>query len=239
MKNNKNNQKARYSLAPASKRILARFFDLLIVCLLSIAVFCSLTLWIIINNKKNYDNKLFSGMILLSFFISFMLFFAYFIVIPYFWKGYTFFKKIFKIKTHELINDKYFFFHLIKKEFFIWIILFILNFIFSFILFFYNDPLSIMSKLLMFNFTYKDNKYIFIPIFQFFYVIFFIPSLIITVHLSLNSRKRALHDFFSDTCVISTIPLKDDNSTNEINVIYNYDLPGVIDESALEELNND
>lgn len=236
---NQNNEKLKFSLAPAAKRIFARFFDMLLLSIISIGVFCALTLWIIINHKNNYNEKMFSGMLLLSFFISFCIFFIYFIIIPYLWKGYTIFKKIFKIKTHELINDKNFFIDLIKKELFIWFFFFIINFIFSIILFFYPKPLDILNKLLTFNFNFSD-EYIFIPIFQFMYVIFFIPILIITIHLSLNSKKRTLHDYFSNTCVIYTIPISDETTdTNDKLPIYNYELPGLINDDVLKEINND
>ncbi len=232
MKNNKN----KYELASATKRIIARSLDMFFLVLISIGIFCALTLSIIINNHDKYNQPLFVGMLLLSFLISFIIFFIYFIVIPYFFKGYTLFKKIFKIKTHNTFQNKSFFINLIKKELFLWMFLFLVNIIFVIILFFYKDPLSIINKLFLFDFKFNKNQ-IFIPIFQFLNILFFLPITIIVIHLAINSKKKALHDYFSDTCVINTIPIETNNEVGKDKV--NFEMPGIIDSEVLKELEND
>lgn len=241
LKNNMINEKKKYGLASAIRRIITRLLDYLIISIISIGVFLGLTIWIVLNKNNNYNNTLFSGMFFLGIFLSFCIFFIYFIIIPWRWKGYTIFKKIFKIKTHDLINHKKFFYHLIKKETMLWIIIFIILFIFGIVLFFKNNPLQILNDLILFQFSTNDNKEILLPIFQFLFILSFIPNIIILIHMSVNSKKRAIHDFFSDTCVVYLIPISnnDDRSNLLLNTkIYDVDLPGIVDENSLKELND-
>lgn len=231
----KNNEpKSKYNLATATRRIGARILDFIFVSIISIAIVLALVLWIVIN-KNDYNATLFTGMLTLSIILSFILWFGYFIIIPFFFKGYTLFKKALKIKTHELIDSKKFFLHLIKKELFIWIPFYLILFIFSLVLFKYQDPMNIINSLILFQLKKPSNneQTILLTIFQFLFILSFVPVFIISIHIMFNSKKRALHDFYSDTCVVYTVPVIDEPIKSFNKKKINVNLPGIIDENEL------
>lgn len=234
MQQNIKNNKIKYPLAPATRRVLARFFDLFLLCVLSIGIFSAFTLWIFINDRTYYNQKLFCGMFLIANFTSILMFFIYFVVFPYFFGGYTLFMRMFKIKVYSNKKGFVFFREIIKRELFIWFLFFIINFILIIVLFFQNNPLEIIKELFIFNFS---NENIMIPIFQFLYVLCIIPMIVITIHMVMRSGKRAIHDIFSNTYVILNKPIIENNK-NTMEKKYS-NLPGIIDEKALEEINNE
>ncbi len=198
-------------------------------------IFAGLLLWNINYATKTSNNPdLFRGMFFLSVLISYLWWFIYFIVIPYYWKGYTLFKKAFKLKTHELIDSTKFFQHLVKKECMIWMPIFLVLFIYSIVLSsFQDDPLKMLQTLLNYQNT-NTHDYI-NPIFQFLFIFSIIPVIIIMIHMAINSKKRALHDIFSDTCVVYLVPMEGSDTPKINSRKLNLDLPGMIDEDVLME----
>ncbi len=233
--------KEKYPLASAWRRIGVRFLDMLIVSLVSIGIFCALLVWNVQDNNLTRNPVLFRWMFLLSVFLSYGWCFLYFIVIPYFWKGYTLFKKLFKLKTHELIDSKKFFLDLIKKECMLWMPIYVVMFCFACVLFAYqDDPYRIINLLITYQFVSQGSSSAIFPIFQFLFIIAIIPITFITIHMAINNKKRALHDYFSNTCVVYLVPITDvsEDSLKINKITTSLNLPGLIDEEALGEANN-
>ncbi len=257
-------ERSRFILASSSIRIIARMIDLAILFL-----FCFFTgvaifyhgVWIITNHQISYGSYLpilfghnlnqftksqlglmFDGWkyCLFSFEI-FIVFFLWFIFIPYFLKGRSIGKLICHITTINLSNKKYFFWYLIKKEFFLWILMSIVLLIYGFVC------LSLKQQAYLFNINYiqKSNtngyeSFNSVYIFVFLFSVAGLIDIVIVVWMLFSSHKMNLQDNFSKTTVIYTKIWQDEKKNS--NVSYDskkekkYFLPGEINIKELDTL---
>jgi uncharacterized RDD family membrane protein YckC len=108
--------KARYLLANASVRLLARVLDLILITGVTIG-FCCLVLATDPNGFNTYPAQHWR-----YFFITFLtvlIFFSYFICLPFLTKGRTLGCIILKLRIYNLVATKNFFLNLIKRDFLI------------------------------------------------------------------------------------------------------------------------
>lgn len=238
---------SRFNLAKAYQRFFARLFDFIFLGLIIIGLFFA-----IFTNTRIQGWQVFVISILVFFCL-----FIHFIIIPLFFNGYTLFKKIFKIKTHNILlktvgNSKVkflnyfdfkFLFFLFKKELLIWFIWSIVFIIFGiicislgdkaheFILEFLNAKSSSISST-------KIYSGVFITIF----CILFILDTFLLINLFINSGKRCFNDNISNTIVIKMIDINSSGSNSNLNIVIpqskkiKYKLPGEISSGILDEI---
>ncbi len=102
-----------------------------------------------------------------------------------------------------------------------------------------DDPYEMINKLITYHFVSQESKNVIPPIFQFLFIAAIIPITVITIHMAINNKKRALHDLFSNTCVVYLVPMRDgDSSEMKLHKI-TLNLPGMIDEEVIGELDHE
>lgn len=104
-----------------------------------------------------------------------------------------------------------------------------------------DDPYEMINLLITYQFVTEGSKSAIFPIFQFLLIIAIIPVTIIAIHMAVNNKKRALHDIFSNTCVVYLVPMRDGDSS-EIKlrkITPSLNLPGMIDEEVIGELEHE
>lgn len=134
----------------------------------------------------------------------FVLFFLWFIIIPFLTKGRTIGKWICRITTINLSeNKKTFFWHLIKKELFLWIILALVLLCYGF------TCLGLNEQAYRFNISYIQNanangfkSFSAIYIFVFLFSVSILIDMLVIIWMFFTSRKMNLQDEFSHTTVI-------------------------------------
>lgn len=236
---------ARYNLANALSRLFSRFFDLLIIINIIIGIYFAL----FYNVQEIYGWKIFVFSLIISF-----LFFVQFIIIPFFTNGYTLFSKIFKLKIYSVLlknifyskkkikYDLKFFLQLLKRELFLWMIPIVLFLIFGF---FCLESANVDISKKLYSIITNQIKNDFIIISGFVILSFVSVSLICPLGLIINiivmSRKRTLHDYFSNTVVIKMIDVNGDDPKNNKNVkqikpSLKYGLPGEISAETIKEI---
>ncbi len=261
--------KLRYPLASASQRFFARLFDMIIIIIISIGIgflcfigvdttaatdagFTNFIDWLASlfgssnsSDQTNMDSFRIDGWrIFLIFLLSTITNIVYFVVVPYFWKGFTVCKYLFKIHTYELLDQKYFFKHLVKREMFIWGLSSLVNMILAIFCLSSDDNAWLLLKDLMDMSPPHDPQIEFIAssVFKTLYAITGLVLLALVVHLFFNNKKRAFHDLASDTCVISSVAMSSDDPQGITNQIKkktrNYSMPGEINPSAIDEIDD-
>ncbi len=114
--------------------------------------------------------------------------------------------------------------------------IFVILLCYSFVLFSVtNDPLEMIKSLVQYQYSNSGGKNYINPIFQFLFIFSIIPVIIIIIHMAINSKKRALHDIFSNTCVVYLVPMEGSDTPMTNKTYLNLDLPGMIDEDVLME----
>ncbi len=260
--------KLRYPLASASQRFFARLFDMIIIILISVAIgflcfigvdttattdagFTNFFDWLasLFDSSNSSDTPATDPFIIdgwrifLIFLLSTITNIIYFVVIPYFWKGFTICKYLFKIHTYELINRKYFFKHLVKREMFIWGLSSIINMILAIFCWSSDNAWLLLNDLINMNPPHDPQvEFIASSVFKTLYAITGLVLLALIVHMFFNNKKRAFHDLASDTCVISTVATPSDDPQGVANKfknkVRNYSLPGEINPGAFDELDD-
>ncbi|WP_033159764.1 RDD family protein [Mycoplasmoides alvi] len=187
-----NNDKILYSVSKIMIRLLARSFDTILLLGLLIGVYFIITL-----NKE----LTFGELVSIEFSVSLVTFFIYFILIPFFTKGFTLFRWIFKIKLIELINRRKYFYHLVIHDLFIWINYMLLILIFSIITATLNknDQIEFFKSL----FVSESNVNYVTIIFKVLFSTCGLISIVFLVYNCINSGKRSIQDLISWTVMIS------------------------------------
>lgn len=236
-----------YHFPSAWSRFLARFFDIFIVS----AVTISLGITILITDNKFSWQCLELAQPIRYFYVSLVgiiLSFFFFICFPILFSWQTIGMKIFKLKFCFENEKKRKFFSLLKHELFVWIIIMLISLITSLIfsLISYQD-LEILNKS-MISFAKKTNHqnslfhYLGLVIKYSYYVFFFVFFSLI-INLFTVNKKPLWHDKFSHLFVVKTsnfgkkmsFKLKNEHSINKTN----YDLPGDVNASLLDQLESD
>ena len=244
---NSKNKSSRYGLAAPGIRIFTRICDFIIVLLVSFG--CASAIFLTDPNFKGEFNFIISEPWRYFCFsiIATSLFFIYFIIQPYFWKGKTLCMKLFKLAIYNQLLTHWLF-NLIKHEMFIWIIYSFISFAFSLILCVvgYTKSAKISYQIItsLFSITKNDNEY-------YIYKIFFLTMngvmiiLIISIIISIivHPKRQAWHDKFSNIVIVKTVDIiGDKDKNNNLNSKLktpkrNYSLPGGILSNPNDEIN--
>lgn len=217
----KNNQPVRqYRLASAWLRIGNRFIDLLIVIVIVVVIY-----FIFFRNLdfNNLNAALFFGYTL----IVFLLFNIYFLIIPFFTKGYTLVSYFLKIRIYSTAltfqkgkkfyhNLNFFFlFQLFLRELFLWYFFTLLLLILGITAFFLQKELIRFLKnisinlITLFNFSNSNmgknsnNLQVYDILFQTGFTISTLLNLITIISVIISNKKRSIHDHFSQSVVVN------------------------------------
>ncbi|WEK83050.1 MAG: RDD family protein [Mycoplasma sp.] len=244
-----NNSKARYKLAKASDRILARIIDLIVVFVINIG-FGALIFLTDPSFKGTLEGFIVSEpyRYLLFGLISWGVFFLYFVILPYYWKGQTLGLKLFKLGIYNQLLLG-FLFNIIKKEVFVWMIAITVGLLFSVVLFIVGsaDNPDAAWKVLLSLLTFKkdsDGPYQWISVtFSSFYTLDALILLVVLINTIMRSEKTTLIDNWSNTVVVKLKDINSSKQNNNLNKIKttkrkNYSLPGVILENPNEEIDS-
>ncbi len=230
--------KSTFYLASASKRIFVKLLEYLILTGINILISFLFTFKTInwSNSELIGDSWVFSLAISFSFVANFLIWFSYFCLIPYFFKGYTLFYKIFKLKLHASSKEKWKLINLFKREIFIWVPIFLVGWIMTLVSFAFNDPILFFSQIISFNQLNNSSTAIKVTsaIFCFLYIICSLPTLGIIINTISNSNDLTIIDNYSKISVID-LSSKVEQKTKEIKNKKS-DLPGIIDEIELEKI---
>lgn len=234
------NNRKRYLLAKASNRIFSRVIDTLII----VSICVGISILIIIGDSeglKSANNLHDHWRYLVITLITTILFFCYFIVLPFFWNGRTLGMALLKLKIYNLIQTKNFFLNLIKREFFLWMICIVANIVLGFGLI-NSNPKDIFDAFFKFQ---NSQQQIIVVIVQAIQMIGIIIIIFVIIHMCIFNRRRCFIDHVSDTCVIKFVDVNSKEANDALNAIRKnqgpqrrYRLPGEISDSASEEIDS-
>lgn len=230
---NENRRRARYNLAKASDRIFARLIDFILMTILSIGLACAIFLTdpAVKESIKNYPSQ--AWRYFLFSILTTIIFSLYFIVLPYFWKGKTLGKKLFKLAFYNTLFLHYLR-NLIKHDLFIWEIFSFLSIILGIIcLIIGNNNIQAFMRCIL---TYDKNSpyYFYAVIFTLLNTMMGLVLVAIIISTCIHSSKQSIIDKFSNLVVIKLVDISGSDKTNErLNTPAkikhkNYSLPGVI-----------
>ncbi|WP_027120159.1 RDD family protein [[Mycoplasma] testudinis] len=227
-----NNQKMLYPLAMPWTRFFASLLDGITTVIIGVIIYFLSDL-----------SKDFTTTIILTIVLGYIVFIVYFLAIPYFTRGYTLFRYLFKIKLIELIDLRKYFYHLFLHDLFVWIHFSTLTLIYMFITI--SLPAAQQEK--FFTDLYNqspDNTNIVSIVFRVLYSVAAIISVILLIYTFLRKGNRNLQDLLSWTAMISLNKPTPENKNNNFNpkgwrpVKPRYHLPGEIDPDALNDLDD-
>lgn len=236
-----NKDKKKYELAGPFVRIFARIFDLLLVSIIGFSfsflffINSSFTIKDIFQPLTDTTPKLDGWRVLMITIILFIFSFLYFNVLPFFWKGYTLFKFIFKIRIYSNDNKKSFFWLIFKHEFLIWFLIMILNIIFGIVCTITNNPFEIIKYLFNFNIDLSNKDIttsVYFGLGVFFKTMYAFTSIVPAIlvgYMFFHQKKKAFHDIVSNTFVYNIVPITEKKKIVENNVDKTWELPGLND----------
>ncbi|MEG1821006.1 MAG: RDD family protein [Malacoplasma sp.] len=238
---------SRFNLAKASQRFFARLFDFIFLGLIIVGLFFA-----IFNTSKIQGWQMFVFSI-----VVFICLGIYFIIIPFVTNGYTLFKKVFKIKTHNILlnnisrwkpkllkgKDFIFLFFLFKKELLIWFIWSIVFIVFGIICLTMKDKahdfiIDFISAKSASVWSAKIYSGVFVTIFS----ILFVLDAFLLINLFMTSGKRCFNDNISNTIVIKMVDVNSSDSNSNLNKAVQktanikYKLPGEISSTLIDEI---
>lgn len=237
---------ARFPLASASNRFFSRLLDMFIVIGISIglgfAIICTDPVYQVKNSSILVGETWRYFLVAL---ISAIISFFYFIIVPFFWKGQTLMKKLFKLSSHNFMPLNSFFFGLVKHELFIWVLLVLINIIFSLTLWGLGPEKA--TELIKDINVFSPNKnttggiYIAAIVFSTFYMIVGMIDIVLVILLFIKNKKANAIDNFSNIVVIKLIDISGDDINATMNKKsqskkINYGLPGEINDEVIEEI---
>lgn len=219
-------KKTKHKLASIWKRSFARIFDYMFLMIISFLFFiiCFIGQYnqLFSNWNSNASHLDTWRVCLATCFATFLIFF-YFYIIPYVTKGYTIFKKIFKIRLYS--NERYlnFFWLIFKHEFLLSFFPIIFNIILIIIIGISNDPISVTKFISSINFnedfinSIKNNYAIAIPSFivKIGYIFSGFLPMFLFFYMWFNKNKKSLQDKMSNTIVYELQEYKPNITINQ------------------------
>ena len=234
-----------FYFSPALVRVLARWLDTLFVCLVH-SGFAYFYYFLCDPGKNVVDNITNTNWWQIDLYVFLVVVgsFVYFIVLPWVWKGQTFFRKLFKIRMISFGKKNAFFWHLIKHDFFIWIDFSLLILIFMLVLSICYGDQSVNKVLEQNVFIFYSKNYfeknlgftIFFWFFRLAMSSFFLIDIFILVNTVSNSRFQTICDMKSNTAIVLVSTAKKSSSffpcssSDDQSAVT--DLPGWIDKNS-------
>lgn len=253
------NEKKRYNLASALSRTFTRLLDLIFVLLILIAIFFAifskyLDYKFSTVNGSNSIYSIESWRIFLFSFCVFIMFFSYFVFLPFMTQGYTLFSKLFKIRIFstslKLINEKrkifknlhfLFFAQLFIRELLTTILMSFVIMVIGVVSFF--DKKDVIDFLLMQtivnNVSNEATTNVVTIIFQALFTCIGLINIVLIINVAFTSRKRSFTDHISSTVVIKMVEVFSDEKNNNLNYknkkqqTIKYNLPGEINPNEI------
>lgn len=240
-------ERARYNLAQASHRIFARILDFILMSFLSLGLAALIFL-----TDPNFKGTI-SGFQVSEPFRYFLfgiivsaVFFAYFVILPCFWKGQTLGLKSFKLSIFNVVFS-HFFTSLIKREIFVWMMTVLINLILSITLYIvgnvngYEAASAIITQ--MYTYDAGSDYFIYAVVFTSLYVITAFILIFVLFSVAFNSKRQTIIDKISNTVTIKMIDVngsdkKNDNKNKKLRKVStrNFNLPGGIVDNPNEEI---
>ncbi|MCF0217437.1 MAG: RDD family protein [Malacoplasma sp.] len=250
---NLDKSKKKYGLASAPVRIFCRLFDLILNLLIVVGLFFAI-FYTTQTPVINFYTDVEPWRIFLFTLLIFILFFVYFVVLPFFTKGYTLFSKFFKIRIFstslQIENESKKFLskfnfrflkELLIRETFTFFIFTTITLVLGFVSFF--DKQKVIEFLLSFLNSKLNNQpnsqNVVATAFGTFYAIATLIDILIIINICFTSRRRAFIDFISNTVVVKMIEVFDDDKSSVLNFknknksTIKYNLPGEINTTAI------
>jgi len=246
-KSREKTERARYNLAPASHRIFARILDYILMSLLSLGL-----AGIIFLTDPNFKGTISGFQVSEPFryflfgIIVLVVFFSYFVVLPYFWKGQTLGLKSFKLLIFNVIFS-HFFANLIKREIFVWMMTVLVNLILSITIYIvgstngYEAASAIITQ--MYTYNAGSDYFIYAVVFTSLYVITAFILVFVLFSVAFNSKRQTIIDRISNTVTIKMIDVigsdkQNDNKNKKLRKAStrNFNLPGGIIDNPNEEI---
>jgi len=236
------------NIAYFSRRFIARIFDTLLILSFIILLFYlffvdlnSQTIEDAIKSIKWNGTYIFSTKLLFLSIIWFLINYLYFIVLPTYWRGYTLFRRILKIRYY-IYSDQSRFRNLFRAEIFIWVMPIASLFLFSLISFSVPNSLILSYSLISLNnvvglppeFLANQAYLIISNIFKIFFIASFLPSTIVLISSFIKTGKVTLNDDFAGIYCISTLDVAPD--AKEPIKTFNNNVPGILDETEIDKI---
>lgn len=228
----------KYELASSQRRFLLRISEYLILISLNIVIMYLYTFKIVdfSNYDANYNHNLFSLAFTCAFITDFLFWSIYFIIIPYFYKGYTLLAKLFKLKLY-CAQSEWKLLNFFKREILLWVPINILFIIIGLISFVFNDPINFLVSIVLINKQSNNVWQTIIATFLLFLnIILFLPIILAIINLFLNSKKSTFIDRFSHLKLLYMKPIMSIEDVKNNKESKTYDLPLLIDPGELEKL---
>ena len=235
--NSKEKQTVRYNLAKASERIWARVIDMLIMVAVCAVFFCMVFL---INKPTGYYEPF---RYLIFSLLAFASNFCYFVVLQRLWKGQTLGMKAFKLATYNQIFN-HFTWNIIKKEFFMWMLLGIIQLSLGLalcIIGYTNSP-EAAGKIIEKMFPGNGSN-IYGIIYGILFSICGVILVFVAIDTGIHSRRQSFVDRCSNTCVVKKVDVfsnkeQDNKNTKKKAQRHNYALPGAVLESPHDTIDS-
>ncbi len=229
------NNKSKFYIVSAKKRILVKLFEYIVLIGINLLITYLFTF-----NSLNWSNSTllvpgwqFSVYLLFDFIVISTIWFCYFIVCPYFFRGYTLITKIFKLKLYTN-KENWKFINFLKRECFTWIPLNVVCLVMSLVSFAFVNPVEFLSQIVTFSSTSGTLAERTIGyIFTFLYIISSIPLFFVFINTLANNCRKTAIDKLSN---IVLIDISTQIKIDEPHYPKNYDLPIMLDEEELEKL---
>ena len=231
----------RYNLAKGSERIWARVIDIFIMIAACAIFFCMIFL---INRPTSPDEYEPYRYFIFSF-LSFILNFAYFVILQRLWKGQTLGMKAFKLATYNQVFNN-FTWHIVKKELLIWMILGFVQLTFGIAVCIVGYIDSSAAAWGIIQHMWKGGngtEEIFGIIYGCLFALCGIMLIFVAIDTGVHSRRQSFSDRFSNTCVVKKVDVfsnkENDNTNKKKNAVKrNYALPGAVLDSPHDTIDS-
>ncbi|GMO14402.1 MAG: hypothetical protein Ta2E_04700 [Mycoplasmoidaceae bacterium] len=226
-KNNGEHNKQKYVLASANRLIWSRILDMFICLILLVSIDSA----IIFSSNHKLDNANFeTWRYCLIALCLLCINFLYFIAIPFLNKKGTLGNITLKLRIYKKKGN--YFFNLIKKELFLWIIpCLIITILGVFLAFLNNDKaITFINAVVSFQWSNKFDKITIYSIFFNLGLIFcFLAIILIFINVILMSGKTNMVDAFSNTIMYYKFPINDSKTNATIKEETSFaNMPGII-----------
>ena len=236
-------QSVRYNLAKGSERIWARVIDMLLMLVIVFAFACLIFLTdpSYVDNHNLEDIQPFRYIVFAL--VAFIINFFYFVGLQRFWKGQTLGMKAFKLATYNQIFN-HFTLNIVKKEFFYWILLGIVEVSLGIALCVEGYVSSEAKAWEIVTKMFSGDEPIYAIIYGILFAICFVLLIFAAVDTGVHSQRQSTIDKMSNTCVVKKVDVLGSDKENKNKNLKkkaarrNYALPGAIIDSPHDTIDS-
>lgn len=229
------NNKLKFYLSSAKKRLWVKFFEYIFLVGINLLI-CYLFTFSLLNwstSKLLVQGWIFSLCLFFNFITCTLVWFGYFILLPYFFNGYTLISKIAKLKLYT--NDKnWTLVNFIKRELFSWLPINIVCIVMSLVSFAFSDPVNFLTQIVAVkSIDVSTAERTVGYIFTFLFIISTLPLIFVIINTLANSHARNVVDCYSSIVVVD---LASRVNYKKVTIENDSDLPIILDEGELDKL---